>query len=695
MSELVLAHPALADGAQPELQLRLFGPADDDGLEALRGHAVGYLVAGAIAIGMSGRDFGEALAAGLIHAAADPSPESLLDRARLVRERLFEPPPPVIPDWFEEIDRFVQSNCFAGVVKAVLELGRWAGSRSTSYSTGITMVTPSPVCGLGKLTLLGAGFGQNQPADVVVYVPIDGGGCREAKVESWSDVTVVVRAPADIGPGCVGFVKLSGEYHTPQNVTGELTTCIGAAGEAWARGFERVETPAVSCPPCLPGGQNRIHVGGKPVINRFRFTPDLVEPGGQPTLEWNVSNATDVQITTISGPPLGVPTPVPLAGVIPLAPVIGLAPVTGQYSLTATNNCGARTAVAEFSMRRTPLLSVTRIEVVQSIQTPTNSVRLVANRRTAVRVFVDSGISDGFDFGAGLGPNRVGDLHGVLAAENLDTGDVFDCGLPWPGSRVAGPALNRDVLGDSINFDVPLAACQGNVQFRATVMQPGPPELAGSVLAVPASGNVNVSFTPKSQQMFLPFLITDPSSTRPAPTMADLYTCLTGPAEIHPFPDNGFIVNPALPFTLSGPEKLSVSANWSWLVMRLQSMSFLFASQPVGGVRIGIVPNDSSYPWTGMALPRTGAPPPAFIVVASSARWCTHELGHASGLLHINDGSAGGPFGALPLTISDPGLNVVTRRLVPAGSQEMMGYGSVPWPSIPHWDHMFDSVPFA
>ena len=52
-------------------------------------------------------------------------------------------------------------------------------------------------------------------------------------------------------------------------------------------------------------------------------------------------------------------------------------------------------------MRRTPQLSVTRIEVVQSIQTPTNSVRLVAKRRTAVRVFVDSGISDGFDFGTG------------------------------------------------------------------------------------------------------------------------------------------------------------------------------------------------------------------------------------------------------------------------------------------------------
>ena len=631
----------------------------------------------------------------LIHAAADPDPESLLLRANLLRERLFEPPPPVIPEWLEEVGRFVERNCFAGVVNAVLDVGRWAGSRSISYSTGITKVTPSPVCRNDELTLHGSGFGLNQPIDVAVYVPTLGGGCREARVESWSDSAVVVRAPEDIGPGCAGFVRLSSEtYYEPQGVTGELTTCIGPAGDVWARGFDRVRTPPVSCPPCLPNNENRVHSGGKPVVNRFRFTPDLVEPGGQPTLTWNVSNATSVQIATISGPPLSLPFPVPLAGQVTLAPVIGLAPVTGQYRLTATNDCGDTPADAEFSMRRTPLLSVTRIEVVQSIQTPTNSVRLVANRRTAVRVFVDSGISDGFDFGTGLGPNRVGDLHAVLVAENLDTGAVvrLRVAVGWAPSGQPGAQPGRAGRLDQLRR--PARRVQRQRPVPRDGHAAGPTRL-GVDGAAPASGGVNVSFTPKSQQMFLPFLITDPSSASPAPTMADLYTCLTGPAESHPFPENGFIINPALPFTLSGAEKLSVSANWSWLVMRLQSNSFLFASQPVGGVRIGIVPNDSSYPWTGWAYPRTGAPPPALIVIASSARWCTHELGHASGLRHVNDGSAGGPYGALPLTISDPGLNVVRRTLVPSGSPEMMGYGSPPWPSIMHWDHMFDSIPFA
>lgn len=692
MSEFVLEHPALKDNKRLDMQLRLFGPTDDDGLQALRSHSVGYLLASTVALGLMGRDIGDDLAAGLIHAAADPDPESILLRANLMRERLFEPPPPVIPEWLEEIDRFVERNCFAGVMKAVLEVARWAGSRSRSYSTGITKITPSPVCAESQLTLHGSGFGAAQPAGVVVYVPSTGGGCRDAKVESWSDSAVVVRAPGDIGPGCVGFVELRGEYHEPQGVTGELTTCIGAAAQVWTRGFDRLQTPPVSCPPCLPNDQNRIQSGGQPIVNTFEFAPALVEPGGQPTLTWHVSNATAVQITRISptGPPLPLPSPLPFAGSITLPSVTGLAPITAQYRLTATNGCGATTRDAEFSMRRRPNLSVTRIEVVQSIQTPNNSVRLVSRRRTAVRVFVDSGISDGFDFG--LGPNRIGGLEAGLLAENLTTGAIFDCSSPWVTPAEAAPGLNRDVLTDSINFDVPVAACDGNVRFRATVTQPGPPGAPPNAFT---SGSVDVSFTPKSPQMLLPFLISDPVSASPAPTMADFFTCLTGPAEAHPFPENGFIINPALSFTLSGTENLSVGDNWSWLVMRLQTMSFLFASQPVGGVRMGIVPNDTNYPWGGMALPRTGGPPPAFIVKAGDAQTCTHELAHAAGQLHVNDGRAGPPYGGLPLMISDPGLNVTTRTPFPSGSFEAMSYSDPQWPSILHWEHMFNSVPFA
>ena len=54
MSELVLRHPAVSGEGRPKMQLRLFGPTDDDRLEVLRGQSVGFLVAGAVALGLTG-----------------------------------------------------------------------------------------------------------------------------------------------------------------------------------------------------------------------------------------------------------------------------------------------------------------------------------------------------------------------------------------------------------------------------------------------------------------------------------------------------------------------------------------------------------------------------------------------------------------------------------------------------------------
>jgi hypothetical protein len=185
------------------------------------------------------------------------------------------------------------------------------------------------------------------------------------------------------------------------------------------------------------------------------------------------------------------------------------------------------------------------------------------------------------------------------------------------------------------------------------------------------------------------------TSASPAPTMADFFTCLTGPASAHPFAENGFTINPPQAFTLAGVESLHSDANWSWVVARISTMAFLFSSQPVGGVRMAIVPRDPAYPWLGMARARGGAAAPSFLIQAGLAETCTHELGHAAGLLHANCGGAAGPYGGLPLNISDPGLDVMARRLVPSGSWEAMSYCGPQWPSVPHYGHMFKSIPFA
>jgi hypothetical protein len=694
MSRLVLAHPAVADGARSDTPLALFGATADPRLEALRSDAVGYLVAGALALGMTGHEV-DKLADRLVFAAASIDPASLLQRHRLAGGKPFGPPPPVIPEWLDQLDEFLARNCFAGVVDAVLELGKWAGGGSRSDATGISSLSATSVCPGTPLTISGSGFGATQPADTKVYVPA-GNGCREATVTSWSDTAIVVQLPPDVGAGCVGFVRGGmASLGEPQRVTGELMNCIGPAAEAWTRGFGKVGKSAiVSCPPCLPGGQNRIQAGGRPVINAFRFTPAHVEPGGQPVLSWNVSNASSLQITGVSGngPALALPSPLPPLGSITLAPVGGLVPVHGRYRLTATNACGTATADAEFDMSRTPALSVIRIEVVQSIQKVDNSVHLTANRTTAVRVFVGSGITDGFDLGDG--PNRVAGVTVSLQAENLGNGSLRNCGSPWPGSQ-ATPSPNRDSLADSFNFDVPLSAATGLVRFHAFVEfrpSPGQPPLSS------AAGTVDVVFTPKPNQELLPILIADPSSTSPTPTLANFFANfngVAGPAHAQPFQQGGFTVNPALTMTLSGAESLKSGINWSWVAARLATMIFLFPSTPVGGIRSGIVPSDGAYPWGGMALPRVGATAPSFIVQAGQPQTCAHELGHTYGFLHVNCGGPAGPFGGLPLTITAPGVDVQNRSIMPAGSSELMSYCSPQWPSIPHWESMFNSIPIS
>jgi hypothetical protein len=348
------------------------------------------------------------------------------------------------------------------------------------------------------------------------------------------------------------------------------------------------------------------------------------------------------------------------------------------------------TADAEFDMSRTPQLAVTRIEVVQSIQKVDNSVPLTANRSTAVRVFVDSGITDGFDFGAG--PNRVA-VTASLLAESLDDGSVRDCGAPWPGSE-ATSAPNRNLLADSLNFDVPLAACSGAVRFHAyvEVSRPG-----GQPPLTSASGMVDVSFAPKQPQELLPMLFADPSSASPTPTLTDFFANFNdpaGPAHAQPFPQGGFTINPALSFTLSPAENLSVGLVWSYLVTKIATMIFLFPSTPVGGIRSAIVPGDGTYAWGGMALPRVGAMAPSFIVRGGLPQTCAHELGHAYGYLHVNCGSPAGPYdGNLPLTISDPGVDVLARSITAAGSSELMTYCGPRWPSVEHWSLLFRSIP--
>ncbi len=712
MARVVLGHPVVAGERRPDQVLQLFGEPDRRGREALAGRgdlpgapgpmgadgpfdglrddALGFVVGGTLALGMVG-EWHDDLADPLLTAALDLSPESLVLRTDLL-DKPFGPPE-VLPEWMERLDRLVDSLCWVGVMKAVLELGKYAGGASTSDAAGITSVSTGWVCPGGTIEIQGSGFTSGQPTGTTVYVPTGDGTCREAKVLSWSDKRITIEAPPGTRPGCVGFVRAgTGGFIGPNEVSGALTQCVGAVGQIWARGFDKIVGPIVTCPPCLPGGQNRLDLAGRPVVHTFSVTPASVEPGVQAVLSWNVEAAQTVTITrsSMSGPVPALPNPLPAQGSVTLPPFTGTTPTQATYLLTADNPCARVFADATLELTRRPRLKVAALEVVQSIQKTDNSVRLTARRRTAVRVYVDSGITDGFDLGDG--PGMVSGLRASVLAENLDTGTVMTCGGPWDAGFLAGPAVDREMLNTSAVFDVPLAACEGRVRFRAVVEAPS--TIPGAPPVSWAEGSVEVSFTAKQPQELLPLLVTDPLTTGTPATITDFFANLAGPHELQPFPEVGFVVNPPISVTLSPTDSLTVWSGWERFILRWATTFFLFPSQPVGGIRTGVVTNDAAYPWAGMAWPRIGALSPVMISVAGDPGTCAHELGHTYGLMHGNCGGPAGPYdGRLPLMTSDPGVNVVQRTLTPTGANELMTYCYPQWPTVEHWDAMFDRIP--
>ena len=92
-------------------------------------------------------------------------------------------------------------------------------------------------------------------------------------------------------------------------------------------------------------------------------------------------------------------------------------------------------------------------------------------------------------------------------------------------------------------------------------------------------------------------------STVSVPTQASFDAVLDGSIRMDPFPDNGFIVNPAIPLSLSTQDSLFSTLGWERLLGKLATMFFLFPSQPVGGIRAAVVPTDVRLPavagWLG------------------------------------------------------------------------------------------------
>jgi hypothetical protein len=368
-------------------------------------------------------------------------------------------------------------------IRCLLELNRLLRERAqdpppvrparVTWTDGISGLSQSGACAGDTLTIKGRGFGKNQPPGVAVLVPT-AEGCRPAAVSSWSDKTIILKLPPNVTSGPVGFGDAA--YIT--------------AYDAWAKrqndvadDIRRLRCASLVIPIVAPFGEcpqgtafNHLRAG--PAVIRA-FTANwlsiaAVEPADPITLRWTVENAEHVRIDRRSpvGPTFAGSTSLvdPAGTSYTLPPPGNAAWAAYSYRLTATGPCGTVSADVTVVAAKRPRLAITGIEVTQSIQTPTSSVRLVAQKPTVVRVTITHGLAG---WGGNSVPNVTGRIRvrrGAIVSGWFDPVNGSSPIAATPGAAITVPANpQRNLTNDTLNFLIPPAWNTGTVRFEIEV----------------------------------------------------------------------------------------------------------------------------------------------------------------------------------------------------------------------------------
>jgi hypothetical protein len=578
----------------------------------------------------------------------------------------------------------------------------------STYLDDIGSLSPTAACVGDAVTISptpGKSFPASRPPGVQVLV-----GTTAVPIDSWSASAIVIRIPQGCRSGCVGFIDVAAESvrldamrqnSEAMESISEGLRCLGVAGGT-GKAFT---TPlASSAPPCA--GFNFLQIG-PPVVEWFQFlgVGAFATPGTNLVLSWKVSGSASVRIrqTSAGGPATNPNIAHPSTGTLALGPFTGSQPVTASYELTATNSCGSTTARVSVQLQQPPALSIVGIEVVQTIQTPTNTVSLVSGKRTMVRVYVDSGITNGFNSGSGANnqPNVTGDVTVFPAAAGMG----FGAGPPLnPGAAiVARPpaAINRNLFSHSLNFELPLAQVSGNVRIDARVWVVGHEQDVGGPWR--AFRSLTVTFSPQGAQTVTPVLIADRRLGNPPPIFATQYVpTLSGALPRFPLPEGGFTVDPPQ-VLLSDPlfHNLATLLGWQLLLLDLRTLVLIGGVAP-RGIRSGMVASDPRNAASGvLGIGTTARAPaldwPSYISMPFDVPTLAHEMTHTFNINHAPCGipATETPEPGLPARTEAPGANVPARLVVPAGTPEQMcgTATATDWPSTVLWGLLRTRIP--
>lgn len=490
-------------------------------------------------------------------------------------------------------------------------------------SSEIRRISATSICGNRDLIIEGVGFGNVQGNRGVVF------GTTEVAVRSWSDGKIVVVAPSSVqGTVCIGIIDRDKEerrkeiHKINQRAFGEL---VNAAGPCLSIPGRVSELPyKQDSPSCT--GINQIKVG-KPIIRLFNINNSenpTVVTGSDLIMKWSVENADSIRFTVTTNstvsPPRSFPSGNPSSGIHRLGTLIDKNVVVHTYTIEANNSCGISTAKINVTVTGSYKLNILGIEVTQAIQkfdwndpVQNNSVFLVSNKMTMVRVYPENELTNGFDFGKG--PNIIENVEASLKVKYSD-GQVanftnnYD---PSPSILVGVKSdLNREDLSQSFNFILPSHKLDGNCELTAEIFV-NPRIGAGSYSKLSTS----VTFKKTKRLKLALILVNDTINGLPAPTRQDFdNTFRLGKGRV-PIGDTDFsiyiptnhreISTQTITYILPNvgmisipKEDLKTESGWSNLLDRLDDIADDY-NMPEEVIWAGLVPRSRDYYANGMA----------------------------------------------------------------------------------------------
>ena len=615
------------------------------------------------------------------------------------------PPDEIIPEHPHDY-YYVIEPCLD---RAIAGIGEIYTVDLSTYANGITSIAPERICDLPGRIIISGSFPTLRPDGVDVLV-----GSMNATVVSWSSDTIIVEVPRDAVTGCVGFIDRAHQRLTEglslrnerrsQEISGYLTQCFGHEVNLRAAAEDR---PTAPC-----SGANLLLIG-PPRIESFLAngrTELTVEPGQSVVLTWDVRQAQLMRISRIG--PVG-PWPVvgdvfnPPVAILDLGPFDGTSNANATYEIAADNDCGSASRRLTVRLGKPPALRIVGVEITQAIQRfasgnpsgENNSVRLVTNKRTLARVYIESGIEN---FGANEQPDVTGSI--TVFPDNADHG--FSAGSPLNPSGVvtARPSnlIQRGNAAHTLNFELPFEQLSGVVRIDVRVWVRGHEDDSRAGWR-DFDNQTTVNFQPRRNVTLQPILVRDDLFGVARPTMADYNVSLQGARTRFPIAENGFLLKaPIIHGTRHNLTINTFSPGWGALLVDIKLMAL---DSDEGEIWTAVVPNAPAYTINGIAVEELFAiDPGAFIAQARLDGTFAHEMAHVFGFLHAPACLPPGetPDGRLPAATEDFGWDVSLGQtgLIPSGRGELMSYngdtsrcpGARRWPSIAFYDILFDQL---